>query len=116
MGFGDFGSNRSVHWRTFDGDGPNQKQSGAGIDRTKRHPQDMTKSTDTPVIGDGKAPKENHPGKFRVTARYLTNASAREALSEALTRLGNGTDVLLDVPVRDIRDTPFDPPEVTVDW
>ena len=105
MGFGDFGSNRSVHWRQFIGDGTGAKPAGTGVD-PKDHGQ----------IGRGKAPKQDHPDRFRVTARFPDNDSARTALNQALIDLGNGTEVRLDVPVRDIRDDPWDPAEVTVDW
>ncbi len=118
MGFGDFGSNRSVHWRVSEGEGANAKEIVADHpDSTKRHPEDTTKDPGLPVIGAGKAsPQQNHPGTIRVTARFIDAGAARVALNAALNAIDTNGVVKLDVPIREVRSNPWDPAEVSVDW
>jgi len=82
MGYGEVGSNGSVHWNM------NHKESGnvthSQVDKTKKHPGKG--GTPGLEIGEGK-PNGNHPGKFRVTARYQNAAQAEKALRGALASL-----------------------------
>jgi hypothetical protein len=83
MGYGEVGSNGSVHWTL------NYKESGppdhVDYDDTKKHPGN-TGNPKAQVIGSGK-PKGDHPGKFRVTARYQNPPQAEAALQQALAEL-----------------------------
>jgi hypothetical protein len=113
MGWGDFGSNGSVHWRIHHHDLPDGPVNGSGIDEHKRHPVDTQTG---PRIGGEKAPKPDHSGKFRVTARFQTPAAAQSALNAAKVV---GNDVVLDVsvwPTMKNSAGAFTLPEVTVDW
>jgi hypothetical protein len=140
MGWGDFGSNGSVHWRIHYHDNdrnPGSPPVVSGIDGGKKHPR---AGTSQPNIGKQKGSKKEHDGKFRVTGRF---ESALEAFNAAVTALANlhenpeqarkviqdalrtsggrlaEKDVIFDVNVwPSVRNENgvFDPPEVSVDW
>ena len=94
MGYGEVGSNGSVHWHV------NHNEGGAAthshVDKSKQHPG-KGGSSGAPVIGEGK-PKGNHRGKFRITARYLNPSQAEAALQYALASLypnpGDAMDIV----------------------
>jgi hypothetical protein len=107
MGWGGFGSNGSVHWQiNYDDQGP---PAHSDYDDTKKHPGSRTRKS---AIGGG-----DHPGQFRVTARYATAASAEAALQKALDRLkaSGGAVVEMDVDLRPFAKVKENPGE-TNDW
>jgi hypothetical protein len=116
MGSGEFGSNGSVHWRVNHKDTGNPNHND--VDNSKKHP--ANNNPDKSVIGSGG--KKNHPGAFRITARYATNAQAQEALAAAERKLAaGGTELELDVQLRpydDVKNSPgpSDFWEIRVDW
>jgi hypothetical protein len=118
MGWGDFGSNGSVHWRiTYD----DSKDDADHVhyDARKRHPGQPSDAAgvardDRPAIGAGKA----EPGSFRVIARFESPSAATSALGRAKVV---GSTLVLEVPCFPYRPEPPDPKrrddwEVTVDW
>jgi hypothetical protein len=115
MGYGEVGSNGSVHWNiNYKEDGP---LNNNGVDRSKKHPGDYG-NPNPRVIGSGK-PKGDHRGTFRVILRYRTAAEATAALAAAKTTPYNGgVEIEVDVPVRPFQDTPGNPNgwEIRVDW
>ena len=116
MGYGEFGSNGSVHWQI------NYKENGpvdhVDNDDTKKHPGNGG-NPNPRVIGSGK-PKGDHPGRFRVILRYQNATDATAALQQAKTTAdgGGGVIVELDVPLRPFQADPGDPNdwEIRVDW
>ena len=121
MGWGDFGSNGSVHWRVFH-DEQGRDLGGRGVDTNKKHPK--SERDGRPVIGAGKEGKPEHPRKIRLIARYQSSLAAYWALAIALFSVRKAGDskyatVFLDVDVWSVvRDEKgaFEPPEVSVDW
>jgi hypothetical protein len=113
MGWGDFGSNGSVHWRIHQHDNPSGPPDASGVDTGKRHPG---QPGPRPIVGRDKGGKEEHDAKFRITARYPDQLAAKAGLAQARVV---GNTVILEVevwdPPKDSTNT-FDPPEVTVDW
>jgi hypothetical protein len=104
MGFGDFGSNGSVHWLIqYDDDA--RCSDHVDVDRLEHK-----------LIGV----KKKHKGKFRVTARYNTIDEAKAALKAAQDRFDRkpGVVLQLDVNVRPEQDDPgpIDTWEVRIDW
>jgi hypothetical protein len=117
MGFGDFGSNGSMHWQVNyrDAAGPPDTQ---GRDDRKKHPR-KPGADPRPPIGDGKA----GAGLLRVTIRCNTSADAAKMLTDALNavKAASAKDFTLDVPIKDYRNTPpntgnRDEWEIGVDW
>ena len=116
MGWGDFGSDGSVHWRIHHHDNPNNSPNQTGVDNSKRHPD---VAGPEPLIGEGKAtPKPNHPEKFRVTLTFKNAGDALSAYNAANPGPG-GTVISIEVPVqKPVRGSSraFNPPEVSIDW
>lgn len=114
MGWGDFGSNGSVHWRMGYDDPPNVVDH-SDIDNTVKHPGKPTPPPDPrPVIGT--AAGKNHPGSFRVTLWFRDSPAAQLAYSQAAP---TGNTIVIDVPVRSwsqVSGGPAIPREVKVDW
>ena len=114
MGWGDFGSNGSVHWQiNYDDAG---EPDHLDYDDTKAHPQKPGINPTDPQIGDGKAGR----GRFRVTLRFQSRGAASQALNDALKELGPGGTAIIEVPIRAYRGRP-DPKnrdewEIGVDW
>ena len=104
MGSGEFGSNGSVYWQVSytETGGPDH----VDYDLKEHH-----------KIGTGK-PGGDHPGVFRITARFKTPADADKWLKAASVQ---GKTVILDVPVRAFDDVKNGPGnrndwEIRVDW
>lgn len=116
MGWGDFGSNGSVHWRITYNDATGSIDH-LDYDDFKKHPKKPDPDT-RPPIGDGKA----GAGKFVVTARYNNHGEAKAALTQAMAKLGSGgTVVSLEVDVHanyraKINPANRDEWEISVDW
>jgi hypothetical protein len=136
MGWGDFGSNGSVHWRIHYHD--NQDKPGSppvvsGIDGNKKHRLSRLK----PRIGEMTVKNRSHPDAFRVIARYESPDHAFKAVLAALIGLFEDQgkvkeivkplerltkqqkNIALDVNVMpELRESAaaFQPPEVTVEW
>lgn len=138
MGWGDFGSNGSVHWRLTYNDATGSV-AHLGYDDLKKHP-DKPGNDPRPGIGQGKA----GPGKLRVTARFQNASDARDAVVGTLSSLHQNpdqarvaiaqalsslqaqnpivkTDAILDIPIFGFRPKAPDPTkrsewEVSVDW
>jgi hypothetical protein len=115
MGWGDFGSNGSVHWRIgYEGNNPASEANQADQDNQVRHPGSAADGR--PAIG--RAGGKEHAGFFRVTARFASPGDADEALKNARVV---GRTIRLDVPVRSFDSVGSDPGnpnnwEVRVDW
>jgi hypothetical protein len=116
MGFGDFGSNRSVHWQ-IKYDNKSKFPDHVDVDDSIKHPGDKLK-TCAPI---GKL--MGHTGAFRVTARYGSHQRALAALEKALDVLkrSKSPNVLLDVELRPFAHVRGGPGkrerwEVSVDW
>lgn len=114
MGWGDFGSNGSVHWR-MGYDDPPDVVDHSDIDDTVKHPGKPTPPPDPrPVVGT--AAGKNHPGMFRVTLRFRDKVSAKRAYDNAKPA---GNTIVIDVPVHpwaDVSHGPANAREVRVDW
>ena len=114
MGWGDFGSNGSVHWQVgYEGNNPKTTADEAGVDNQVKHPN--SGGDGRPNIGA--AGGHGHSGSFRVTARFASPAAAQAA---AATIQVVGSTIRLDVPVRPgtVTGGPGNPNdwEVRVDW
>jgi hypothetical protein len=114
MGWGDFGSNGSVHWRLGYEDPPSGPPDHLDIDDTVKHPGNAASAKREIGTANGK----NHRGLFRVTARFRNPEAAQAALQAAKVV---GKTIVLDVPVRDwnaVSGGPGNPSdwEVRVDW
>jgi len=119
MGWGDFGSNGSVHWSIgYEGNNPKDKESQADhidFDDQVKHPGKGGVDPRPEIGGSG---NQNHAGSFRVTMRFQTNQALVTAVQNANK---NGTDLVIDVPVRPfdkVKGSPgkHDTWEITVDW
>jgi hypothetical protein len=132
MGWGDFGSNGSVHWRIHYHDNRNKPGTPpvvSGIDDNKKHPHSPLR----PSIGEMheiderhemralEGRQHSHPGEYRVIARYETPEKAFNAALKALIDLFKDQDearriveplkrlerdrknVIIDVGVADLR-------------
>jgi hypothetical protein len=102
MGYGEFGSNGSVHWKvSYRNNGP-------------------ADHSDVDPVQHSHIGRRRHPGKLRVTARFRDARAAREALQEALDKLeeSRGRVVQLDVGVRPRQKSagPSRNWEIRVDW
>jgi hypothetical protein len=119
MGFGDFGSNGSVHWQIAYSDAPGAPPDHLDYDNSKIHPGNPNRDG-RPPIGDGKGGR----GLMRVTIRCNNPAEVRKMLADAESRreaAPNSSEVFLDVPIRPFRGSPPNPKnrnewEVGVDW
>lgn len=118
MGSGAFGSNGSVYWQVMYDDNATTP-FGSGRDATKKHPgkPDVPGQPDTrPVIGGG---QKDHPGQFRIVARFPGTAAAEAALKSLNDAFKVGkTELVLDVDLRSFQDTPGPANrwEITIDW
>jgi len=105
MGYGEVGSNGSVHWKIGYDDGANAPADHSDYDTRKWE-----------EIGKGK----DHDGSFRVTARFKTPKAAQDALTAAQQQLKatGGSVVVLDVGKRP-KKTEAGPTylwELRIDW
>src|SRR5690242_15268202 len=105
MGYGEVGSNGSVHWQIGYDDNPGDPPDHKDYD-TRLYEE----------IGSGKG----HQGAFRIKARYQNKAQAQKALAEAQARLDASRDgvVELDVNLRPKQNQPgpSDRWEIRIDW
>jgi hypothetical protein len=117
MGSGDFGSNRSVHWRIKYSDVGADPADHLDYDDTKKHPEEPDPDDKRPPIG-----RPGHPSQFRIKARYQNHGLARAALAAAEARLGTAGRVIeLDVNLRpfdQVSQGPGEPQdwEINVEW
>jgi len=124
MGWGDFGSNGSMHWQIGYDDltgAPPFPPAHVDYDNEKRHPGGPPDTR--PPIGQGKGGS----GTVRVTLRFNDPADARRVIEQAWKNLqsapANTKEVIIDVPIRGYR-PPAQAPnptnrsewEVGVDW
>jgi hypothetical protein len=112
MGYGEFGSNGSMYWKT-DHDDDEGKPKHADRDPVSHRD-----------IGTGSPRKpKNHRGKIRVRLRFRDVDEFRAAVDDAMSRTdpmpaGGGWYIFIDVPVVPERADPAENPlwEVKVDW
>ena len=124
MGWGDFGSNGSMHWQIGYDDltgAPPFTAAHVDYDNEKRHPGGPADTR--PVIGQGKG----GPSTIRVTLRFNDPADARKVIEQVWRNLQAAPpptkEVIIDVPIRGYR-PPAQAPnssnrsewEVGVDW
>ena len=112
MGFGEFGSNGSLHWKVGHSDDPAVPPLIKGIDPI---PKDKIGE------GTGGGQAKKHKGYVRVRLRFASASEAREALSVIVAKISapdaDGYHAIIDVPAikrnKEDDDLPW---EVRVDW
>src|SRR5512145_2637929 len=99
MGWGDFGSNGSVHWTVgYEDKNPKNVPDHADFDDQVKHPGKAGIDPRPPIGGSG---GRNHTGSFRVTLRFKNNADLKAALAALTASAGaGGNDMVIDVPAR----------------